>query len=356
MQALPEIDPRERSHSIPRVFHPEYPPENLAYRAATSADCLLAFGRTAHAVMAFRRALEHDRATVETNPEFATLRTQLAAATNVPLQRLIKLPLKPTVSMSMLGINGRFGNQVFQYAFIKLYSIVHGLALELPDWIGRQLFVGCADPMLTSVLPFRMEFEDGHAFSSRVPVWDAVPASFNVDIQGYFQFHTATYAPYRSLIRSFFQPRPEIREKLDRQVATLRRAGKTLVALHIRRGDIVGTDASISTALYLDWLRGIWPSLTEPVLIVATDDPAAVLPDFAEFAPKTVAADESIVLGADFYSDFYALTQADILAASSSTFSFAASLLNTNALGFYRPNSSRTTIERYDPWWSIPLV
>src|SRR5882672_8535370 len=44
------------------------------------------------------------------------------------------------VQMRFLGINGRFGNQLLQYAFIRLYAMEHRLSAEFPDWIGRDLF------------------------------------------------------------------------------------------------------------------------------------------------------------------------------------------------------------------------
>lgn len=60
--------------------------------------------------------------------------------------------LKNTISASTLRKRGRFGNQVFQYAFLKIYSQRHQLRLETPDWIGKFLF-GCNDPSLSCQFP-----------------------------------------------------------------------------------------------------------------------------------------------------------------------------------------------------------
>jgi hypothetical protein len=44
------------------------------------------------------------------------------------------------ITMSSLGNNGRFANQLFQYAFMKLYALRHGVKMAIPDWQGRKLF------------------------------------------------------------------------------------------------------------------------------------------------------------------------------------------------------------------------
>ena len=44
------------------------------------------------------------------------------------------------VRMSTLGYNGRFANQIFQYAYLKRYANQHGLRAECPPWIGNSLF------------------------------------------------------------------------------------------------------------------------------------------------------------------------------------------------------------------------
>lgn len=41
------------------------------------------------------------------------------------------------LAMSTLGRNGRFGNQVFQYAFLRIYAHRHGLEVRVPEWIDH---------------------------------------------------------------------------------------------------------------------------------------------------------------------------------------------------------------------------
>ena len=50
------------------------------------------------------------------------------------------------VTMTSLGRNGGFGNQLFQYAYVKLYALRHGLTAKFPYWQGRELY-RLADPL-----------------------------------------------------------------------------------------------------------------------------------------------------------------------------------------------------------------
>ena len=60
---------------------------------------------------------------------------------------------KHLITMSTFGTNGRFGNQIFQYAFLKIYAKEHDLQVQIPRWpIGEYLF-GHQDPEISQILP-----------------------------------------------------------------------------------------------------------------------------------------------------------------------------------------------------------
>jgi len=44
------------------------------------------------------------------------------------------------VQCTTLGRLGRWGNQLFQYAFVKKYPLTVGAQLEIPPWLGEDLF------------------------------------------------------------------------------------------------------------------------------------------------------------------------------------------------------------------------
>jgi FkbM family methyltransferase len=262
----------------------------------------------------------------------------------------------PAVSMRTLGSWGRFGNQVFEYAFLRLFAREHRLRVETPAWIGNQLF-GTEDAPLPP-RPYPQHAENTYALQeSKLAHLRSRPG--NLDIRGVFQYHSAYYAPQQTFFRSLFQPVPALKATLDRALDTLKAArdARDLVVLHLRRGDYgYGMFFIPPNAWYLDWLRALWPTLERPLLYLATDEPAKVLADFAAYHPATAADLHLPRLGADYYPDFWAMTQADALATANSTFSFAAAMLNERARHFHRPDLFASALRRFDPWNAEPLL
>jgi hypothetical protein len=76
------------------------------------------------------------------------------------------------VTVSCLGNHGRFGNQLFQYAFAKAYAESIGAELQTPDWNGRYIFKDINEKIMTEPAGPSTEFPDGKA---------------DIDLYGYFQ-------------------------------------------------------------------------------------------------------------------------------------------------------------------------
>lgn len=249
----------------------------------------------------------------------------------------------PAVSMRSLGANGRFGNQLLQYAFLRLYARQHDLVAQSHDWIGRDLF-GCDDPF-----PVR---EFASLDESQVDLFASLngqgPVYANHDLSGYFCGHTAQWQDRKAAFRALFQLRPAIRSWLQPAMAELATRGRTLVGVHIRRGDFGQGKFWIAPVdWYAAWLKEIWGGLDAPVLYIASDDPG-VTAEFSAFHPVDAG-----MLGAgrlDFCLDHHVLTQARHLAISNSTFSFTAAMLNEKALGFVRPDPRLQALAPFDPW------
>ena len=253
---------------------------------------------------------------------------------------------KPRLRMSTLGVNGRFGNQIFQYAFLRLFAQEHGMEAQNPHWVGASLF-GHQDRWSTDALPLWQE-KNG-VLPAEMTEQQLQPSSH--ELWGYFQLHTSYYRARQAEFRKLFRPADAIRTPLDQAIARLRGEGKTLIGIHLRRGDYTGGDFWPAPAeWYVRWLLQIWPTVKNPVLYVASDEPGKVINDFAQFIPKT-AADLGITLnGAEFYADFYMLTQCDVLAISNSTFSYAAAMLNEKAVATVRPDPAVQGLISFDPW------
>jgi len=258
---------------------------------------------------------------------------------------------QPVITMSTLGHNGRFGNQLFQYAFLKAYARKHQLAVETPGWIGQYLF-GLYDRQISRKLP--MVKQASPNLADDLIAKSPIPFR-NVDFWGYFQYHTSYYAPYKPYLCSLFQPVPHVKQRGEAVMNALRSRGKTVIGIHLRRTDYLTHNCFVApTAWYKDWLDANWHSWQAPVLFIASDDVEAVLPDFAPFRPVT-SKDLGIAINeAPYYLDFYVLSQCDIAAISNSTFSFAATMLNSRGY-FLRPYRDLARLAPYDPWNSDPL-
>lgn len=271
------------------------------------------------------------------------------------------MPETPVVTMTQLGERGRFANQLLQYAFLKTYAKIFHLRVETPEWIGQHLF-GHNDPPISRILPTIKEWKQsklGELFTEPVPRYK------NVNFEGYFQLDAACYAPYQAYFRSLFEPLQGIKWKMEKGRARLLKKGNTVVGIHIRRGDYLAYQGRpdkkkvfflAPTSWYVDWLHRIWEDLDNPVLFLASDDLDEIKDDFREFNPITHSDVMKDFPLANYYPDFYLLSQCDVLAISNSTFSFVASLLNTNATRFVRPDNKLRRLIPYKPWESSPLL
>lgn len=217
---------------------------------------------------------------------------------------------QPVLSMSSIGKLGRFGNQLFQYAFLRICAEKSGAKVECPPWIGQTLF-GHDDAPISKRLPPAIELLDvgkslfdvipefipfleklADAKSSRVGSEALENGLANVDIWGFFQFHTRYLKPHQQYFRSLFQPVNDLESALNDGLNILRSKGKTIVGIHIRRGDYikeprVGFTLVFPTKWYCEWLDGIWEKLEDPVLLLCSDELDSIIYDFDKFSPVT---------------------------------------------------------------------
>jgi hypothetical protein len=290
------------------------------------------------------------------------------------------------LTMSSLGQLGRFANQLFQYAFLRICAEKSGARVETPPWIGQTLF-GHKDAPISIRLPPAIE-----RWNSRKGVFDIIPEFIpylekladaksqsiglealeyglvNIDLWGFFQLPTRLLAPHKEYFRSLFQPVIELKSPLEDGLKFLRFKGKTIIGIHIRRGDYlrqqrVGFTLVFPVNWYCEWLDSIWNQLEEPVLFLCSDDIDNILPAFERFSPVIgrdleVKIPETMQsLNIEFYIDFFMLSQCDIVCISNSNFSFAACMLNEHGKMFVRPHwDFSTKFTTFDPWDSESLL
>lgn len=301
-------------------------------------------------------------------------------ATNTP-----SISEQSVLTMSSLGKLGRFGNQLFQYSFLRICALKSGAQVECPSWIGQSLF-GQTEPPISQHLPPAIEQSDqgetlfdampefipyiekiAGAPSIRVGVEALEQGLINVDLWGFFQVHTRCLQPHQAFFRSLFQPVPDLRDALEAGLAQLRSHGKTIIGLHIRRGDFVrlpmaGFTLVVPLEWWCEWLDRMWHQFDQPVLFLCSDELERVLPAFAKFKPITcndlaIELPQLQAINAEFYIDFFMLSQCDVVGISNSIFSFAACLLNERGQQFFRPCwDFSIKFVQFDPWNSLPLL
>lgn len=249
------------------------------------------------------------------------------------------------ISMSTLGDYGRFGNQLFQYATLKIYSRKNGLRPEVPEeWIGRRIFLSSND-ICISDKPREQRLVGDDC------IWLNGQQFEGCDVKGYCQYHTSLYSPYKKYFRSLYKFIPLL-EKVLREPIELLKKG-TLIGIHIRLSDyrLPGRNKNIAPKKwYLDWLKQNWDGLDNPILFLASDEIDNVIEEFREYKPNAYPA------GANFLYDYYTLSHCKILLISNSTFSFTAAMLNEEGEDFYRPDFEQKKMVSFNPWNSKPLL
>ena len=144
--------------------------------------------------------------------------------------------------------NRSFGNELFQYAALKIYAKEWGWHVEIPEkWIGRQLFEGCDDPVLSKSPRPHIDLVGNES----VPIWENKELKPNCDVYGYFQYHTSHYAKHKEFFKSLFVPRKKLRD----QVEHLLKTDGPLICIHVRRGDYnLPPNRVAPNEWYTDWL------------------------------------------------------------------------------------------------------
>ncbi len=259
---------------------------------------------------------------------------------------------RPAVAISTLGSNGRLANQLFQYAFLRIYGEMHGAIVQTSHWTGQSLF-GVHDPTPQTIFP---QFQQLHPDSDPWLLDESRPPLLNHDFKGFFQFHSREYLPHRDTFRRVLTPLPLLQEYFDDALERARSRWRTIVGIHVRRGDYGhGPFFVTPCAWFTSWLRQIWHSLDAPVLFLASDDTEAVRAQFADF-PTVTAKDLGLkIAGMEEYQDFYLLTQCDVLAISNSSYSFLAAMLNRRAGLFVRADPETKGMIPFDPW-NAPVI
>lgn len=301
--------------------------------------------------------------------------------------------------MQGFGRWGRAGNQFLEYLFLKAYAEKYDCVLQLPPWVGNDLFGTVDTPLSDSssakFLPKYREYNDPKNKRQTIP-----PSNGEVighDFEGYAQYHTSylsNLVPSREWARSLFKPVPSIEARLvsardqllyesnggNSNSSSNSGLSNIVIGLHIRRGDYGRFHFPLTpTSWFLEWLKNhcwLYSNVDRyPKLFIATEDPELVN-EFALYRPHT-ARSLGVQLSRrpmkqynylshdlktkqaeqiDWYPDFYLLSQCHVIVGSNSTFSFCAALLGERLEEYWRASLPAADFVLTDPWDAYPLL
>lgn len=252
---------------------------------------------------------------------------------------------RPAVAVSSLANYGRFAHQIHDYVLARLYADAIGARLETPDWPGRYVF-NITDAAVSQPRP--VVRHTNHLIQATLD-GKVVPPLHGVDL---FSPGCPVYRVRdRDRIRGWLRFRQEWDRRFALAWSALRAQGQTVIALHLRRGDLAQTNATVGYDAYARWLDEVRSVSNRPILFLASDDPAAVKAMFAAYDPVTTDDLPCHLPGLEYLFDFYVLCNADAVGLSQqSSFGQLAALLNGGARRIGRPDPRTGHVVDYDPW------
>ena len=288
------------------------------------------------------------------------------------LGKPVAAPDQRFVSMQNLGNknDGRFGSQIMEWVFLRLYALRTNAHIYTPDWMGKNIVRDTnvfetlppphqkiwlnRDPAIRN-LPSWWNTDNGNG------IWHFDPPPVNIDLRGEGSFLGLTeqiFILHKNLIHLMLQPRIEFSSPIDRWLDENLPANSTRIGVHVRRTDFRSWHNKRITPIkwYLNTLRDIWPDLENPHMILCTDEPEEICREFAEFKPILLPP-ELAPPGYEFYPDFRALGMCHILfVAGLSWYSLMAARAGRPDIHAFLPVPASQNFMSFDIWTPDPPV
>jgi len=248
--------------------------------------------------------------------------------------------------MIAITLEGRLGNQLFQYAFIYAASRRLNTTFFLDKSIENFMlpkyfevkndFLAPLDKSVFSIKGFKNIFRihakrrfyrflnqvifNGNrtVFDNYTPVKEILGQLKNgINYKGYFQ-SAQYFENYEKQIRSLFA----IKKKFTSEFVALSSrvfSGKKNVVIHIRRGDYISHNFTLPASYYKKAIKMVGGE--DFVYVFISDDPAYIENEFSYISNKYISTGNEI-------TDLQFLINADICILSSSSFSWWGAWLN----------------------------
>ncbi len=281
-----------------------------------------------------------------------------------------------------------FANTAFQYLFTTHISRLFSFDLTLGRLEAGQIPSAAAFPIELFGLENYGEFVqpdcridlstdrlDGFNNDIRnIQAFLADPTLQALEISGYFQYHTALMAS--SGLRKTFEDIFSAQKRQDRsnkfqtilhdnqQAFTQFFQNKTLIVCHIRLGDYKVYESHNIDFTYTVDISSLVGTIKDFIdfnyienaeVYIASDAPEECLSIFHEnglnpFTVKSFFPDIDLASGTSLMLDLSAISMANVLFASNSSFSLFGSLLNNEDALFFRPSPEDKKMIGFLPW------
>ena len=273
--------------------------------------------------------------------------------------------------MTDMAQNGRFGNNFFQFYFLKLMEKKLGLRATCSPWQGDYFFdLDYSKEGQTPDLVIDLEPDTdraaGYARQFETILSQPLGEHGVLDINGYFQYHSRFYADERAHFDSVFRFKQMMHDHIGASLRLLGLDRNFILAVHVRAGDYRKQSPFDpvfwipSDQRYCEAVASVLESYPRDVtLYLASDELEYYRPMFEREGFGCVTRnelfsemDQTMGLGVDFYM----MAHADALLISNSSFSYAAAMCNRKARLFMRPGGRSGGFIPFDPWNSHVLI
>jgi hypothetical protein len=150
------------------------------------------------------------------------------------------------ITFKDLGLYGRLGNQMFQYASLRGIAEKNGFVCKIPDfssfnWHGQNCLLNNFNIEADKLQPIDQFNILGRNINEKNH--DQFDESFfnlpeNVSIKGFFQF-TKYFEHCEDLIKKEFTPKEQYLNPAQKIIDSYRKDGYEIVSIHVRRGDMM---------------------------------------------------------------------------------------------------------------------
>ena len=247
--------------------------------------------------------------------------------------------------MVIVALNGRLGNQLFQYAFALSLSFKFKTFYLIDDSKYKDNVIKYFEPLtpfdyklpkkfirkLATIKNFSKLCQTGFEQNE----FDFQKLKDNCRYEGFFQSSTF-FSPYSTKIRNKLKIRKNFLADFDDKYGSLFQLNKVLV-IHYRLGDYLtwdvdllgGSNMVLPEEYYIQALSQI-PNLESYKVVVVTDDKENITNKLSFLKEKIIVSDSEI-------SDFQMLMHADKLIISNSTFAWWGAYLNVKNAEVFAP-------------------